>query len=214
MRHCRAPGVQNRGDAKARAQMLRISRDCDCGLGRCLEQDVVDDGLVLIRDIGDRAGQRVDDVEVWRREQLCFPLFEPLSGRRALAFWAVPIAAAVVGDDRVGAIFAARNMTAERRGAAALDCTHHLQLAEAYMAGVGATPRRPVVAEDFRDLQSWTGHSRGPLKPAAVPWLSSWASCAARTASPVGSRWQRSCRWPPACSAPSCRAFRDRGAPE
>src|SRR6266853_396497 len=169
MRHCRAPGVQNRGDAKARAQMLRISRDCDCGLGRCLEQDVVDDGLVVKRDVCDRAGQRVNDVEVWRWEQLCFALFQPLPCRRALAFWAVPVAAAVVGDDRVGAIFAARNMTAEGRRAAALDCTHHLQLAEAHMTRVGATPRRAEVAEDIRDLQSWTGDGRRPLKPVAAP---------------------------------------------
>ena len=27
--------------------------------------------------------------------------------------------------------------------------------------GVGSTPRRPVVAEDIRDLQRWTGHGRG-----------------------------------------------------
>src|SRR5882672_3717501 len=94
MRHCRAPGVQNRGDAKARAEMLRIGRYCDCGLGRCLEQDVVDDGLVVIRDVCDRAGQRINDVEVWRREQLCFPLFQPLPCRRALALWAMPIATA------------------------------------------------------------------------------------------------------------------------
>src|SRR6516165_9835839 len=93
MRHCRAPAVQNRGDANARSQMLRISCDRDCGLCRCLEQDVVDDGLVLIRDVCDRAGQRVDEMEVWRREQLCFPLLQPLPGRRALAFWAVPVAA-------------------------------------------------------------------------------------------------------------------------
>jgi len=59
---------------------------------------------------------------------------------------------------------------------------------------------------------NWTGHGR--LKPAAAPCLSSWASCAARTASRVGSRWRRSCRWPPACSALSCRAWHDRGEPE
>ena len=29
------------------------------------------------------------------------------------------------------------------------------------MAGIGSTPRRPVVAEDIRDLQRWTGHGRG-----------------------------------------------------
>jgi hypothetical protein len=26
------------------------------------------------------------------------------------------------------------------------------------MAAVGATPSGPVIAEDVRDLQSWTGH--------------------------------------------------------
>ena len=26
------------------------------------------------------------------------------------------------------------------------------------MAGIGFTPSGPVVAEDVRDLQSWTGH--------------------------------------------------------
>ena len=41
-----------------------------------------------------RAGQRVDDVEVWHREQLGFPLFQPLPRRRALALRAMPVAAA------------------------------------------------------------------------------------------------------------------------
>jgi len=66
--------------------------------------------------------------------------------------------AAIVGDDRVGAIFAARHMTAERRRAAALDCAHHLELWQAHVTAVGMTPRGPVVAEDVRDLQNWTGH--------------------------------------------------------
>jgi hypothetical protein len=39
------------------------------------------------------------------------------------------------------------------RRAAALDRRHHLQLAEAQMAGLGATPGRPVGAEDVRDLR-------------------------------------------------------------
>ena len=51
-------------------------------------------------------------------------------------------------------------MAAERRRAAALDRTHDLHLAEAHMAGIGLAPRRPVVAEDIRDLQRWTGHGR------------------------------------------------------
>src|ERR1700730_4089990 len=78
MRHCRAPGVQHGGYADPCAQVFWTGRDLDHRLGRCLEQDIVDDSLVLIRDVRDRARQRVDDVEVWRREQLGFPLFQPL----------------------------------------------------------------------------------------------------------------------------------------
>ena len=31
---------------------------------------------------------------------------------------------------------------------------------EADVPGIGTTPCRPVVAEDIRDLQRWTGHGR------------------------------------------------------
>ena len=53
-------------------------------------------------------------------------------------------------------VLAARDMAAERRRAAALDRRHHLELAEADMTGIGLAPRRPVAAEDIRDLQRWT----------------------------------------------------------
>src|SRR3984957_9946229 len=47
-----------------------------------------------------------------------------------------------------------------RRRTAPLDRTHHLQLAEAHMPAVGLTPGRTVVAENVRDLQSWSSHGR------------------------------------------------------
>ena len=53
---------------------------------------------------------------------------------------------------------AARDVPAESRRAAALDRAHHLELAKAHMPGMGAAPRRSVIAEDVRDLQPWTGH--------------------------------------------------------
>src|SRR5205807_7851238 len=71
----------------------------------------------------------------------------------------MPVAATVVGDLRVGTVLAARNMPAESRRAAALDRRHHLQLAEAHMAGVGLTPRRSMAAEDIRDLQRRARHN-------------------------------------------------------
>ena len=57
-------------------------------------------------------------------------------------------------------VLAARDVPAERRRAAALDRTHHLQLVEADMPAVGLTPSRAVIAEDVRDLQSWSSHGR------------------------------------------------------
>ena len=53
-------------------------------------------------------------------------------------------------------VLAARDMPAERCRAAVLDRRHHLELAEADMAGVGLAPRRSMAAEDIRNLQPWT----------------------------------------------------------
>jgi len=57
-------------------------------------------------------------------------------------------------------VFAACDMAAERHCAAAFDCAHHFQLVEAHMAAVGLTPSGTVIAEDIRDLQSWSNHNR------------------------------------------------------
>ena len=57
-------------------------------------------------------------------------------------------------------VLAACDVPPERRRAAALDRTHHLQLLEAHMPVVGLTPSRAVIAEDVRDLQSWSSHGR------------------------------------------------------
>ena len=76
---------------------------------------------------------------------------------------------AIICDDFVGAVFAARDMPAEGRRAAALDRRHYLQLAEAHVAGIGLAPRRSVIAEDIRDLQNRASHDRrayaGGLSP-------------------------------------------------
>src|SRR5258708_35492573 len=55
------------------------------------------------------------------------------------------------------------DMPAECRRAATLDRRHHLELAEADMAGVSLPPRRSVAAEDIRDLESGTDHASRAL---------------------------------------------------
>src|ERR1700674_3515678 len=77
----------------------------------------------------------------------------------------MPVATGVIGDLRMAAlvVLAARDMAAERCRAAALDRRHHLELAEADMAGIGLAPRRSMAAEDIRSLQPWTRQQRRVL---------------------------------------------------
>src|SRR5580704_13462212 len=140
-------------------------RDLECGLGRGFEQQVIDHRLVLIGDVAHLSWQRIHHMEVRHRQQFGLALGQPLACSSALTLGAVPVTAAIVGDDGVSAllVLAARHMAAEGRRAAALDRTHDLHLIEADVPGIGATPRRPMVAEYIRDLQGRTGHGRGLL---------------------------------------------------
>jgi hypothetical protein len=136
-------------------------------LGRSLEQDVVDDGLVLIGDVGDGRRQREHHMIVWHRQQIGLARGKPVLCRGALALRTVPIAATVVRDLGVRTLLAARDMAAESCCAAVLDCRHHLQLLEADMAGIGSAPCRSTVAEDIRDLQGRARHKRLSVSRAA-----------------------------------------------
>ena len=62
-------------------------------------------------------------MKVRHRQQLGLALSQPFLGGSALTLGAVPIAAAVVGDKRMRAVLAARDMTTERRRAAIADIT-------------------------------------------------------------------------------------------
>ncbi len=119
--------------------------------------------LLWVGDGADRRRQREHHVILRHRQQFGLALGEPLLRRGALAPRTMPVAAGVVGDVRVLALLAARNVAAEGRRAAALDRRHHLQLAEAHMAGIGPVPCRSMAAEDIRDLQRRAQHARRAL---------------------------------------------------
>ncbi len=68
--HCRAPAVEHGGGANARAEVLGIGGDRQQRLGGRAEQEVVDDGLVLVGDRGDLGRQRKDDMEIADRQQI------------------------------------------------------------------------------------------------------------------------------------------------
>ena len=156
--------MEHGGDADPGAKPLGIGGDRQNGLSRGREQQTVDRRLVLVGDIGDQTRQCKDEVEVTDGEQFGLALGEPFLGGGGLTLGAMPVATAVVGNHSMSAVLAARDMAAKRDRAAALDGRHHLQLVEADVPGIGAAPRRPVVAENIRNLQRWTGHRRGRLR--------------------------------------------------
>src|SRR6516225_6462910 len=109
----------------------------------------------------------------WQELGLAFG--QPSACGCTLAFWAVPVAAAVVGNGRVGAVLAARDMPAKRCCAATLDRRHHPQLVEADMAGIGSAPCGAMAAENIRDLQDRARHV--PRQPGGRISLSLSAIC-------------------------------------
>ena len=107
--------------APAGRQTLGIGGDCQHRLRGSFEQEIVDDGLVLVADGGDPRRQREHDVEVGNGQQLGLALLHPRERLRALTLGAMPVAATVIGDRRVRTVLTAHDMPAESRRAAALD---------------------------------------------------------------------------------------------
>src|SRR5262249_19131147 len=100
-----------------------------------------------------RRRQREDDVEVGHGQQLGFPLLHPLSRRGALALGAMPVAAAVVGDGRVGALLAARNVPASWRSHASHGRAAVRQLSMALITFIWARLTWPRLAS--RQAAPW-----------------------------------------------------------
>jgi hypothetical protein len=113
--------MEHGGQTDPPAEVLRVGRDGDQRLGRGLEQQAVDDGLVVVGDVANRGRQGEDQVVVGHGQQLGFSLGQPFLGGDGLALRAMPVAAGIVGDEHVRAILAARDMSAQSRRAAAFD---------------------------------------------------------------------------------------------
>ncbi len=118
------PGVEDGGDADGGTEMLGIGRDGEQRLGRCLEQQGIDRRLVLVGDGADRCRQGEDDVVVGDWQQIGLARRKPRNRRPPLALRAVAVATGVECNERMGAVLASLDVTAERRRAAGFDCRH------------------------------------------------------------------------------------------
>jgi hypothetical protein len=60
--------MEHGDNADAGAQMLGVSGDRECGLGRRLHEQAIDHTLVLIGDVAERCRESVYDMEIVDRE--------------------------------------------------------------------------------------------------------------------------------------------------
>lgn len=162
VRHRRSPGVEHRGDADARAEVSWVGGDGQHRLRCRLEQQVVDERLVLERDVGGLGGQREHDMEVADRQQVGLALGQPRPCGRALALRAVPVAAGVVGDPPLAAVLASLDVTAKGCGAAILDRRHDLELGEVQVTCMGGPAARKMSATS---IEVRTAQPSGEISP-------------------------------------------------
>src|SRR3954451_17181658 len=153
-----APGMEHGDETDLGAEMARIGGDREQRLGRRLEQDSVDRGLVLESDFGSGGRQCEDDVEIGYWQQFALPLGQPCSAGCTLTFRAMPVAARIVGDAYEVALGAALDVAAQPCRAACLDRAHDAAFDPAEVAGMRLAVRLAVAAEDVRHLQC--GHDR------------------------------------------------------
>ena len=92
-------------------------------------------------------------MEISHGQQLCFPCSQPSFGGTRLTFWAVPIAAGIIGDVLMRAVGASRDMAAKRRCAAALNGIHDFKLGQVDVSRVCCAPSSTMGAENVCDLQ-------------------------------------------------------------
>lgn len=136
-----------------RTEMFWIGGNRQQRLRRGFEQQVINDRLVLEGDVGHRGWEREHDVEVTDRKKVGLALRKPGPRSCALALRTVPVAAGVIGDPPLAAVFTSFNMPAKRCGAAVLNRRHHLHLVEAQMPGMGDPIFRTSSMEDIGDLK-------------------------------------------------------------
>src|SRR5271166_411411 len=116
------PGVQHAEETDLGAQVSGIASHFEQGCGAGVEQQVVDELLVLQGEVCQFSRQRENDVHVGGGQQLALTCLQPAVAGIALALWAMPVSARVVGDGgRLSAAGTAIAVSAERSGTASGD---------------------------------------------------------------------------------------------
>ena len=179
------PAMEHAEEADLGTEMPWIASDFKQGLGAGVKEQVVDEPFVLQCERSQFPRQSEHGMDVASGQQFPFARLEPASARVALASWAMPVSARVVGDPgRMSAAGAAVAMPAQRGGAAAHDGQQHLPV----------LPVDPPAAV-FDKCLSGTANNVGHLHERPVFQLCLCAPCDGNDSASSGLAVALKCRW-------------------
>jgi hypothetical protein len=143
-----SPTVQHTREADLGAKVFRVTRHVVQRLrDRGKEQAIATSGISAEQGVK-CVGHGEDDVVILDGQQMLLLSFEPAELMAALAFGTVPVPAGVVGNLAVIAAVALMDVTAERRGTAVEDGSHH-----ACLPTVETRCRIAALTEDVGQLE-------------------------------------------------------------
>src|ERR1700678_1824005 len=120
------PSVEHAEEADLCAEMAGIVGDLQQGLGAGVKQQLIDQSFVLQCEWSEVSRQCENNMHVAGGQQFPLPSLEPAQAGVALAPWAMPVTARVVGDGSMSAVRALIAMSAQRGGSAARNSQQHL----------------------------------------------------------------------------------------
>ena len=98
MCHRRTPSVEHRCDPDPGPEVFGVCSDPDHRVRARSHQQIVDLAFVLVSDIGDRFGQREDQMEIPHGQQFGPTSGQPCFCRPRLTLWAMAIASGIIGN--------------------------------------------------------------------------------------------------------------------
>jgi hypothetical protein len=147
------PGMEHAEEADLRTEVPRVASDLLESFGAGAKEQAVQDALVLEGKRSQLTREREDGVYVASGQQLPFTLLEPAQAGVALASWAMPVAARVIGDGSVSAVRALIAMAAQCSGATARDRIEYLQVLPVDPAMTAFCEAITGVADDVGHLE-------------------------------------------------------------
>jgi hypothetical protein len=122
------------------------------------EQEVIEDLLVLQGELGELVREGEDNMDIGDRQEFVLASGDPTIAGSALALWAMPIAATVIGDGAIAAARALVAVPAQSRRATACDGTEDFVVGPVDPAEMILDEALALSANDVGHLEEGPSH--------------------------------------------------------